>query len=204
MSSDVRLEWIDTPTVKKALRLWYSRPEAPNGAINSLGVFESGRFAGVIVFGKGATNTLVKRYGYEQHQGCELVRVAFAPDHRFPVSKALGIGLRLLKKQAPGLHLVVTFADTTQHHGGIYQATGWIYTGTTKSAVEYVIDGRQFHGRSFRAMPKEQQDRATKVLGTAKHRYLYPLSEEARDRVRPLALPYPKSACVPTDPLGTT
>jgi len=40
--------------------------------------------------------------------------------------------LRKLKKHAKGLKLVVSYADFNQgHHGGIYQATNWIYVGGT-------------------------------------------------------------------------
>lgn len=175
------------------------------GAIQSLGVFEGGRFVGVIVFGKGATSALVKRYGYEQHQGCELVRVAFAADHKTPVSRSLGIALRLLRRQNPGLELVVTFADPTRHHGGIYQATGWVYSGLTSASTEYVVDGVQHHGRAFRHLGIPEDDpRVTKVLGTAKHRYLYPLTPQAKQVAEKFRLPYPRAtASVPAEPSST-
>lgn len=205
MSSEppaLRLDWIGLADLRRALRAWYSRPEVPINPA-TLGVFEAGRLVGVIAYGRGATHTLVHRYGLEPTQGCELVRVAFAAEHHWPVSKALGISLRLLVREYPGLQMAVTFADPTHHHGGIYQATGWIYSGLTSVAPEYLHQGTQIHGRSYRALSVEQQAVCVRTMGTAKHRYLYPLCKAARDNLERFRLPYPSPRVRPVEPEST-
>jgi hypothetical protein len=206
--TEMKLAWCDHRTAKYAIETWYQRPEMPRGAIAPIGIWERDQFIGVIIYGRGATNALVHRYGLRTEQGCELVRVACG-SHNAPMSRALGISLRMLKKQYPGLRLVVTFADPTYHHGGIYQATGWLYTGMTTAANEYVVDGRQYHGVSFRKMfpPGFEKDPSvTVVQGSAKHRYLFALDPEMKESISSLALPFPKReqhASVPAEPLGT-
>lgn len=45
-------------------------------------------------------------------------------------------------KMLPKPMVVVSYADSEQgHHGYIYQATNWLYTGTTKPHSEYSVDG---------------------------------------------------------------
>jgi hypothetical protein len=40
----------------------------------------------------------------------------------------------MVQRHCSGLRLIVSFADTAQgHHGGIYQAAGWIYSGGTET-----------------------------------------------------------------------
>ncbi|WP_449441465.1 Mom family adenine methylcarbamoylation protein [Serratia entomophila] len=47
-----------------------------------------------------------------------------------PVSQILAKAIKFLSAVCPGLRLIVSYADKDQnHHGGIYQATNWIYEG---------------------------------------------------------------------------
>ncbi|MGV2431812.1 UNVERIFIED_CONTAM: protein Mom, partial [Pseudomonas aeruginosa] len=80
---------------------------------------------------------LLKPYGLTQIQGCELTRIALK-NHKTPVSKILSIAIKFLKKQNPKLKLIVSFADPEQgHHGGVYQATNWIYSGQSGESYKY-------------------------------------------------------------------
>jgi len=107
------------------------------------------------------------------------------------------IALIFLKKSNPNLRLVVSFADPENgHHGGIYQANGWIYSGRSQATDEYIFKGKRWQGRSFRHKYKgmEKDPRVTIVKGSSKHRYLMPLDEDMRRRIISLARPYPKRA----------
>ena len=56
----------------------------------------------------------------------ELRRLVRAPDYALPLSSFLSATLRVLKRS--GVPAVVTWADpAVGHHGGIYQATNWVY-----------------------------------------------------------------------------
>ena len=99
---------------------------------------------------------------------------------------------------------MVSFADPEQGHiGSIYQAGNWIYAGQSSPSLEYIgPDGKRWHGR----MVKKQgwttvygkrrrvltPDQCSKVVRQGKYRYLYPLDDEMRSRILPLAKPYPK------------
>jgi hypothetical protein len=168
-----------------------------------VGVWESGQYIGCVLFSRGANRHLTRPYGLAITEGCELTRVALNA-HQTPVSKIITIALRFLKQQSPGMRLVISFADPAQgHHGGIYQATNWLYTGQTAPAKQYVrSDGKILHARQvspsgvkkqygrYRVVPQPDQCRIVEVPG--KHRYLMPLDKETRMRLQNLHQPYPK------------
>jgi hypothetical protein len=100
-----------------------------------------------------------------------------------------------LKKNSPKLKMIISFADPEQgHHGGIYQATNWIYSGMTTAADEYIVNGKRMHGRSMRAAYGSHigKNFIKKILGSSKYRYLMPLDKEMSAKIAPLAKPYPK------------
>ena len=166
-----------------------------------------------MLYGDGANNEMFKPYGLVYEQGAELVRVALRPGHVSAVSRIVSISLRFLRRACPGIRLVISFADPEQrHHGGIYQAGGWLYLGMTEPADEYLVNGKRMHGRALRSTRSTHRlkdlrsanvmDWARQVFepgirvvsGSSKHRYLMPLDDEIRARLLPLARPYPKRA----------
>jgi hypothetical protein len=179
-----------------AVTRWHYSRTLPVGKLVKYGVWESGKFVGVVLFAWGANKDLGTPYGLTLTECCELVRVALAK-HRTPVSRIVAIALRLLKKANPGLRLVVSFADPVeQHYGGIYQAGNWLYTGTTVPSFEYRLNGKRINKRAYTghnygsprlALPAG----AIKLQTPGKHRYLMPLDDAIRQRVEPLRLPYP-------------
>lgn len=56
----------------------------------------------------------------------------------------------MLEKIAPPPMVVVSYADTSMnHHGYIYQATNWIYTGLSAPFKDYMVKGMEhLHGSS--------------------------------------------------------
>ena len=105
------------------------------------------------------------------------------------VSRMISIAIRLLRKQCPGIELVVAFADTGQgHHGGIYQASGFVYAGLSEKGrlFKHKTTGRILHNRAvsangyrshfghIRKVPRT--DECTILESTEKHRYLLPLT----------------------------
>lgn len=167
-----------------------------------VGVWEDNKFIGVVLYGRGATPNIGKPYGLSQVQVCELVRVALC-QHSTPTSKVLALSLRMLRVANPGLRLVVSYADSSQgHHGGIYQACGWIYTGSKEYHV-LRIHGVDVHprtvyarfgrgGQSVTWLRKHVDPLAERRDSGLKHKYLMPLDADMRSRVIALAKPYPK------------
>lgn len=194
--SDLRVDWATHEAAKYACERWHYSGCIPKSKLAKFGVWEKGEFKGAIIYGVGATSALVKAYGLAPSQGCELVRIALK-SHNAPVSRIIAISLKMLKSSFPGLRLVVSFADPDQgHHGGVYQASGWVFSGNSQSSDEYIYKGKRWQGRSFRNNYKgmERHPDVQIVKGSSKHRYLMPLDNAMRDQIAPLARPYPKRA----------
>ena len=204
MSVDLRVDWCEHKAARFACNHWHYSRTMPVSKSAKLGVWENGVFVGAIVFALGASANLGTPYGLMGSECCELVRVALAV-HLSPVSQMLSKAISLIRLQSSGLRLIVSFADTFHsHHGGIYQATNWTYTGTTSpSAMVLLSDGslvdpRRFNGHGNRNakwghQPVKPIPPGAKLIRTPpKYRYLYPLDRAMRKQIAPLAKPYPK------------
>jgi hypothetical protein len=215
MSSILKIDWATYESAKYAVENWHYSKTLPVGKMARVGAWEDGRFIGVIIFAWGMNKDLGTPYKLKLGQCAELVRVALT-QHKSAVSKVLAIAIRFLKKQSSGLRLLVSFADPSEgHHGGIYQANGWQYTGTSPQSFEWVLNGKRLNRRAYTGqqfgggkssvagIPK----RAIKRKVQGKHRYLMPLDKEMKKQILPLAKPYPKRASsetrdTPSDQLG--
>jgi hypothetical protein len=201
--SDLRVDWATHAAAKYACENWHYSKSVPVPPLVKVGVWEANKYIGVILFSRGANNNMLKPFGLSVTEGCELTRVALS-GHCAPVSRIIKIALKFLRDNSPGLRLIVSFADPSHgHHGGIYQAGGWIYTGKQQDSVEWLApDGKVWHGRMVKAKgwttchgvrrKTWRPDQCTKVTKPGKHRYLMPLDPEMRAKILPLAQPYPK------------
>ena len=107
-------------------------------------------------------------------------------------------------KMLPRPMVVVSYADTGHnHHGYIYQATNWIYTGLGKGDYEFIKNGKQYHRKNiYDILGTGSVENAKKhgydvVKVSPKHRYLFFLGnkKEVKDmnnRLKYNILPYPK------------
>jgi hypothetical protein len=200
---DLRLDWVGHDAAKFAVEHWHYSRSMPTPPVIKIGVWEDGKFIGCVLFSRGATNNLGKPYGLKNTEVCELTRVALT-SHRTAVSRILAIAIRMLSQKEHGLRLIVSFADTEQnHHGGIYQASNWLYAGMTDGYDKFRDKGgRVWHPRQvsatgykrqygdYRRVPKISECERVPVGG--KYRYLYPLDDDMRRQIEPLRKPYPK------------
>lgn len=198
--ADLKIDWASHEAAKYACKNWHYSKSIPAGKIVKVGVWEEQKFIGAVLFSRGATPNLGKPYGLSQTECVELVRIALTK-HKTQVSKIMAIAIKFLSKSNPGIKLIVSFADQSQgHHGGIYQATNWIYTGEGDPANFYMINGKLTHPRTLgsRKLPQnikgarslDKNAQAVKVPG--KHRYLMPLDKQVKESIMKLAKPYPK------------
>jgi hypothetical protein len=193
----LRLDWCDPAATRYACRHWHYSATRPTSPSNDIGVWEDGHFIGAILFSLGASGTLGAPFGLHVREWAELTRVALR-SHQTPVSRLLAIAIRLLRAKNPALRLLISFADPFHGHtGAIYQAAGWIYTGTSargfiwRLATGALAHDRRFSGKGFnarRAVPMGAQ----KIATPGKHRYVLPLDAAMRRTVQPMAKPYPK------------
>ena len=91
--------------------------------------------------------------------------------------------------------IVVSFSDTQMnHHGYIYQACNFLYTGATKERTD-IYAGEGKHARHYTAQDRES---GVRIVRSSKHRYVYfctmdkRLKAEWRRDLKYPVLPYPK------------
>jgi hypothetical protein len=193
MFSTLKIDWCSYQAAKYAVLNWHYSHAMPSGKLAKIGVWEYGQFIGCLLFGRGANNCLGKPYGLSQNECCELVRIALKK-HETPVSRIIAISIKMLRKLSPNMKAIISFADTAQdHHGGVYQASNWIYLGKSNSADEYIVHGKRMHGRSMRAKYKTHvgKDFIKIVKGSSKHRYIMPLDKILKEKLINLSKPYP-------------
>ena len=83
------------------------------------------------------------------------------------------------------------------HHGGIYQATNWVYVGGAVPRRLPKLKGKFIHERSLSVLVKQGVAKRLDcewVPAAPKHKYLFPLNDEMRAKVELLRKPYPKRA----------
>lgn len=203
MKSDLKIDWASHEAAKYACENWHYSKSVPVPPLVKIGAWENSKYIGCVIFSRGANNNLLKPFGLQQTEGCELTRIALSK-HNAPVSRIVRLAIMFLKKNSPELKLIVSFADpSVGHHGGVYQAGNWIYSGTQPPTIEYIApDGKQWHGRmvskdgKIKVQGKYRKcwrvDQCIPVQKPGKHRYLMPLDNEMRAKIMPLAKPYPK------------
>jgi hypothetical protein len=202
---ELKLDWCSHEAAKHAVLRWHYSRQMPNSKLVRIGVWEAGRFCGAIIFGCGATPNIARPFSLDVTKVAELVRVALAPARHHPTSKCVAISLKLLRRQAPGLKLVVSYADQGRGHvGTIYQAVGWLYLGA--SVQSYIrLRGELVHPRSLydrygvggQSIPWLRQHvdpHAQRVEVAPKLKYAMPFDRQLRRRLEAVALPYLKNA----------
>lgn len=147
----------------------------------------------VCTFGKPASASLCKGICGEEYSDkvYELNRLCRTEDWDKPLSQFVSNCLRKLKQED---WIVVSYSDTAMnHHGYVYQACNFLYTGCTKQRTDkWVANGK--HSRHYSNL---EQGKYRKVR-TPKHRYVYfcthksKLKKEWQSRLRYPVMPYPK------------
>ena len=200
------LERCDLALARRSVRTWHYSHRLAAVVTESYAVRERGRVVGVVVFGAGSA-WMHKYIGVGRTEVCELARVALGR-HVTPTSRIVAIALRLLRRDRPGIRAVVSFADTAQgHHGGIYQANGWLFCGSVATHA-YRVNGQVIHGRTLggrygvggQSVPwlrANLDPNAERVIELPKHRYVYPFDPSVRAALLPRVMPYPKRLTTP-------
>ena len=199
MNLQLEVNWCSYKAAKYAVLHWHYSGRMPKSKLNYFGVWEGIKYVGSIIFGVGATRRLLNPYGLKPEEGCELVRIALR-EHEYQVTEMVSKAISLLRGYNSGLRLIVSFADPMEgHHGGIYQAGNWIYTGTSQGCYFFKDKkGKVWHPRNvsedlWRSGKVIKPSECEKVWKEGKHRYLYPLDKAMRRQVNKLAQSYPQA-----------
>jgi len=199
--ADLHIDWATHKAARHACENWHYSGCMPAGKLVKVGAWEDGKFIGVVLFGRGANNRMASAYGLNQDQAGELTRVALTR-HVSQVSRIIKLALCFLKSHGGGLRLIVSYADPKQgHHGGIYQAGNWTYSGRSQAQKQLIINGvfthkRSAHAKYGTASPDKIKEKSGARVEWAplewKHIYLMPLDKAMKDQVQSLSKPYPK------------
>ena len=134
------------------------------------GLFDSGDLIGMVSYGSPASPALCKGIAGEDNKSLviELNRLVLKHNKKNQASMLIGASFKLLPKPK----IVVSYADTAQNHlGVVYQATNFMFTGTSKPRTDMAgKDGK--HSRHHLG------DRTKRVYRSAKHRYVYILGSK--------------------------
>ena len=128
----------------------YSGKVVPNSTLH-FGCFLDDKMHGVLSYGpsinKKGTITLVQGTGWNEF--IELNRMAF-DDYlpKYSESRCIAISIKLIKKNAPQIKWIISFADGTQcGDGTIYRASGFNLVGIAISGQVFDFNGEIVHGK---------------------------------------------------------
>ena len=143
------------------------------------GLFENDNLIGVCCFGQPSAPIQKHAFKNRDFRLYELTRLVVDAGHKNAASFLISQAIKMLKEKPCA---IISYADSAFGHSGIvYQATNWIYTGSTVSHDSlYLIDGVPTHAMTIRdkygiTNPSEwaKENKISKIKPSKKHRYFY-------------------------------
>ena len=155
----------------------------------AFGLYESDELLGVVTYGIPASPSLCMGICGKDYSAkvLELNRVCLLNNDKNQASFLVANSIKLLPKPT----IVVSYADTAQHHVGyVYQACNFLFTGTSKERTDMAGDSGH-HSRHNKG------DRNNRIDRSSKHRYVFFVGDKKEKRrlrtdLRYQVLPYPK------------
>ena len=168
----------------------------------AFGWYDGDELLAVCTFGKPASDYLCRGICGEKYKGSvyELNRLCRVEKDIPQLSQFVSKCLKILKKENL---IIVSYSDTAMnHHGYIYQAYNFLYTGETRKRTDRFKFGK--HARHW----DEGDQSEYRVVRSVKHRYVYfctsnrKLKKEWRDALKWEVKEYPKGDNNPDYTLG--
>ena len=192
-----------TPKAYRFACMNFHYAKAVPTASHAYNVYQDGIWCRCIIFGSGATPHIGSAFGLVQGEILELVRVALNGKQK-TTSKCLAAALRQLRKDAPTVKIVVSYADADQNHlGTIYQATNWIYLGLTNAGERgaFIVRGKRMHPKTVHSkgwaqnidwLRKNVDPNAKEFFTRGKRKYIMCFDKKLRKHWKAKSVPYPK------------
>lgn len=169
---------------------------------HSFGLYRDGFLEGVITFGPPASHDLIVGCMGEEYTFNFLELNRLVVNDGLP-RNALSYFVSQALKALPRPMAIISYADSGMgHHGYIYQATNWIYTGLSKPHVDYLPENMTgVHPRTISQQSVEtwkSKTKLVKVERARKHRYMMFLGDKRqvrkmkKDLKFPIVKEYPK------------
>ena len=183
---------VDNDFVK---RIHYSGKVVPNSQVH-LGVYYFGKLEGVMQFGPSMRKDLIQPLVADTAWNgfIELNRMAFSEMlPKNSESRAISVAMRMLKKFAPTVEWVISFADAAQcGDGTIYRASGFVLTSIKENTTLRINPETGEPTQSMAAFHKGQAKDFHKweKLTGFQLRYIYFINPAAKDRLTVPVLPF--------------
>jgi hypothetical protein len=170
----------------------------------AFGLFnESNLLQGIVTYGTPVSSSLRNLWNNE-YKLMELNRLVINEGlEKNVLSYLVSNSLKMLPKPL----VIVSYADTSKnHHGFIYQATNWIYTGLSVAFKDYYIKGMEhLHNGTIMDMSRGKENRVEwlrnkygddliMIERPRKHRYFYFIGNKIECKKMLLMLPYKKES----------
>ena len=183
----------------------------------SFGLYKNKKLMGICVLGMPPCQMNYGSGIFENYKvdTYELTRLVINDNHE---SNLLSFFVSKVIKQMPKPCCLVSFADPNNfHHGYIYQATNWIYTGLTQKGgkdKQWILNNREYHAKTItiermkeigmsydytKNMTENWKDNGGQIEENPlrKFRYLYfcgnpKQKQEMKNKLLLKILPYPK------------
>jgi hypothetical protein len=157
---------------------------------HAFGLYDEATLKGVVTYGMPASPFLCVGVCGEEFKDLvlELNRLVLLDNKKNQASFLIAGSIRLLPKPK----IIVSYADTKMNHTGyVYQATNFLFTGTTKERTDMAAE----NGKHSRHNLGNSEVRAER---SAKHRYVYihgtkPQKKLLRQNLRYEVCAFPKS-----------
>lgn len=195
---DIRLKVIPSNVANDFIKKHhYSGKVVPNSKLH-FGAFLDDVLHGVMSYGpsinKKGTINLVD--GTEWNGFIELNRMAF-DEHlpKYSESRCIAISMRLLKKNAPHIKWVISFADGTQcGDGTIYRASGFKLVGISKNTALRInpADNKPMHVIQAYHLKISTEFRKWKAYEGYQLKYIYFIDKSMEKDLTKPALPFSK------------
>lgn len=150
----------------------------------AFGLFDNLNLVGICTIGKPASSSLCVGVCGKQNAEHVFELNRLCTNDGLP-KNTLSYFVGKCLKMLPPL-IIVSYADTSQnHHGYIYQATNWIYTGLSAKRTDWKIKGKEhLHGITIADEFRNQKNRIKLIKEkygkdfylkerSRKHRYIY-------------------------------
>ena len=195
IQKDETTEWLKNLHYAKRL---------PASISYAFGIYENKILKGIITYGSPSGRELAQMICGDDfmHEVLELNRLVLLDNKKNQASFLIANGMKLLPKPK----IVVTYADTNMnHHGFVYQACNFIYTGLSKPRAKFFApNGTEIAERTLSEWQgfntrqetlKKYNIRVERQEG--KHRYVYFVTTKTmkKERMKHFKLdnlPYPK------------
>jgi len=151
-AKDIIVKVIPSQLANEFVKRHHYSGKVVNNSVLHFGAFLDGKLGGVMQYGNpidkrnvlNLVETSNKGFNSKWNEMLELNRMAFAPIlPKYSESRCIAVSIRMIRKNAPHVKWILSFADGTQcGDGTIYRASGFVLTNIKKNTSLLKYNGQ--------------------------------------------------------------